>query len=138
KRILSTALDATKTQYVRPALSTILAIGLRTPDVEETLIRLSKRSDDVGDTALSCFAGLRPEEEVRNQIVSRILRRLPRRPGDAFSFAIQELADPRFIHVLSRRLSQKSENCWQDITLLGRIAHGAPGDQLLQKRIWRV
>ena len=138
KRILAAALNATSTLHARAALWTISAIGLRAPEIEDRLARLSKLSDALGDTAITCLIGLQPQEELKTQLVRKILRRLPQRPIESFNRAIQESADPRFIRVLNRRLSQRAGDSWHEVSLLGRIADGAPGDQALQERIWRI
>lgn len=121
-----------------PAVWTVSVIGLRTPQLELDLQRLTQRNDNVGDAAIECLASLFPSTKIRSGIVQKVLRRLGTRKAHEFFSAISTIGDVRFIPALSRKLLGEEKDEMVNMSLLGRIADKSPLDMALQERIWRV
>jgi hypothetical protein len=138
KRILADTQTAIAGLSGEAALRTISAIGFLTPSLDRQLQILARRTGPLGDLTVNVLAGLAPEGKTKDRIVKKVLRRLRRHEFRGFTSAIWQLADPRFLPVLTRWLGEKPGDAFEVSSLLGQIADQAPHDKDLQKDVWTV
>ncbi len=135
-RILIDAQAAIAGKSGQAALRTISAIGFLTPSLDRNLQVLTRRIDSLGDLAINCLAGLALQSKTKDQMVRKVLRRLPTHQFPSFVSAIWHLRDTRFVPTLAHRLVEKPREAFEVVGLLGLIADQAPHDMDLQKRVW--
>jgi hypothetical protein len=128
-----------------PACWTIAAIGFRGNQVSASLWRvLDRLQDEMGDAALVVLSSLGISGSERVRLVSIVVDRARDRCTTRLIQAMNQLADPAFLDVLSRwRAASESpfENPMLDFLLLGipaRVAEAADFSPEIQDRAWNL